>query len=281
MKPELLRLRVKDTLFVSVLWVASAFVGAMLLWLVLDVVRQGVGLLSWDYFTSVPRDAGRQGGISSVVVSTLAIVGLALLLVVPVSLASAVYLSEYANASARCLRFAIESLAGVPSIVFGLFGSAFFCVYLGFGFSIVSGALTLFCMMLPMLISTCESGLRALPQEWRRDAAALGVARSALAWQVLIPAAAPALGAGIMLALGRALAETAALIFTSGYVDRMPESGWDSGRSLAVHIYDLSMNVAGGDRAAYAAASALLVLVVLINVVANTLTHYWRRARHE
>ncbi len=277
MKPELLRLRIKDSLLLSVLWAACALVLLMLLWLVYDVVRLGAGQMSWSYFTNLPSDAGRQGGISSILVSTLAIVSLALLVVVPLGLASAVYLSEYSGVGARTVRFAIEGLAGVPSIVFGLFGSAFFCVYLGFGFSILSGALTLSCMMLPMLISTCEAGLRALPTEWRRDAAALGVTRSALVWQVLLPAASPALVAGIMLALGRAFAETAALVFTSGYVDRMPESAWDSGRSLAVHVYDLSMNVAGGDRAAYAAACTLLVLVVFINVVANMLYHYWKQ----
>jgi phosphate transport system permease protein len=278
MRPDLNRATTQDALFVSVVVVAAATVLGLLLWIVADIAKQGAGLLSWNYFITLPSNAGRQGGISSILVSTLAIVALALVVVVPLGLASAVWLSEYVSRGSRSVRFAIETLAGVPSIVFGLFGSAFFCVYLGFGFSIVSGALTLSCMMLPMLISTSESGLRALPAEWRRDAAALGVTRWTLAWRVLIPSASPAIGAGIMLALGRALAETAALIFTSGYVDRMPESAWDSGRSLAVHVYDLSMNVAGGDQAAYAAACALLVLVVFINLLANLLFSFWKQA---
>jgi phosphate transport system permease protein len=275
-----LRLRpLKDTVFLAGVSAATLLVVLALLWIVVDVLSQGTSLWSWSYLTHLPENAGRQGGISSILVATVAIVTLALVLTVPLGLASAIWLAEYASSRARMLRFAIATLAGVPSIVFGLFGSALFSVYLGLGFSILSGALTLACMMLPLLISTCEAGLSALPHEWRRDALALGVTRWTLVTQVLLPAASPAITAGCMLALGRALAETAALVFTSGYVDRMPSSWWDSGRSLAVHVYDLSMNVAGGDHAAYAAASTLLVLVVLINLAATTLQHYWMQTR--
>jgi phosphate transport system permease protein len=266
-------------MFLAGIGIACLLVLAALFWIVADVLRHGVGLWSWSYFVQAPENAGREGGIGSILVATAAIVLLALLITLALGLASAIWLAEYARTGARTLRFAVATLAGVPSIVFGLFGSAFFCVALGMGFSILSGALTLACMMLPLVISTCEAGLSEQPQEWRRDALALGVTRWTLVSQVLLPAAAPAITAGSLLALGRAFAETAALVFTSGYVDRMPSSWWDSGRSLAVHIYDLSMNVAGGDRAAYAAASALLVAVVLINLAATTLQHHWMRPR--
>lgn len=159
----------------------------------------------------------------------------------------------------------LDILAGVPSIVFGLFGNAFFCVWLGLGFSILSGGLTLACMVLPILIRTAESGLRTVPNDWRLGAAALGISKASALVNVLIPAAAPALVAGLMIGIGRAMAETAALIFTSGYVDRMPTSLLDSGRAISVHIYDLTMNVAGGDRSAYASALALIALLILIN----------------
>jgi phosphate transport system permease protein len=147
------------------------------------------------------------------------------------------------------------------------------------GFSILSGGLTLACMILPILIRTAEQGLRMVPDEWRLGAAALGVSRASALRQVLIPAAAPALTAGLVLGIGRAMAETAALVFTSGYVDRMPSSLLDSGRALSVHIYDLAMNVAGGDRNAYASALILIMLLIAINSLAFRLADRMFRKR--
>ena len=123
-------------------------------------------------------------------------------------------------------------------------------------------------MILPIFIRSAESGLSKVPNEWRAGGAALGISKVAILWSVLLPAAVPAINAGLMLGIGRATAETAALIYTSGYVDRMPESIFDSGRTLAVHIYDLSMNVAGGEKAAYASAVVLIALLLIINSIA-------------
>jgi phosphate transport system permease protein len=144
------------------------------------------------------------------------------------------------------------------------------------GFSILSGGLTLACMLLPILVSTAEAGLRAAPGAYRLSAAALGISRRAALFHVLLPVAAPALMAGLLLGIGRALAETAALLFTSGYVDRMPDSLLDSGRTLAMHIYDLSMNVPGGDASAYASALVLIIALLLINVAAIHLAAVWQ-----
>ncbi|MEN8261198.1 MAG: phosphate ABC transporter permease PstA, partial [Pseudomonadota bacterium] len=216
-------------------------------------------------------DAGRAGGIGPILVSTLLILGVAIASAVPISLATSVLLAEFISPDShfgRLTRLSLDVLAGVPSIVFGLFGNAFFSVYLGLGFSILSGGLTLACMILPILIRASEAGLRAVPNEWRQGAAALGLSRGAALWHILLPAATPGMTAGLLLGIGRAVAETAALIFTSGYVDRMPSSLFDSGRALAVHIYDLSMNVAGGDPSAYASALVLIVLLVIINATA-------------
>lgn len=164
---------------------------------------------------------------------------------------------------------ALDILAGVPSIVFGLFGNAFFCVTLGLGFSILSGGLTLACMALPLLARATEVSLRSLPAETRQAAAALGLSQGRTILRLLLPAAAPGIAAGLALAMGRALAETAALIFTSGYVDRMPESLHDSGRALSVHIYDLALNVSGGEASAAASALVLVALLVLLNGLAR------------
>lgn len=267
----------RDNLLVLLVWGAAAVVAGTFLWLLGDMLWHGAARLSWAFLTTAPEQAGRGGGIAPILVSTLLIVGVAMAVAAPLGLATAVLLSEFVGRDgrlARMLGLSLDVLAGVPSIVFGLFGLAFFCVYLGLGFSILAGGLTLAAMALPILTRTTEEGLRAVPDDWRRGAAALGMSRAAALWHVLLPAAAPALAAALMLGIGRAMAETAALIFTSGYVDRMPSSLHDSGRALAVHIYDLSMNVAGGDASAYATALVLVVTLVAINSAALRLVHH-------
>ncbi len=267
-----------DRGFTIIIWLTAAIVLFAFGWLVSEVVVQGVSKLSWQFLTDEPARSGREGGIYPIIISTLLILSTALVIVIPLGLGSAIWLAEFTKNSSRRVqttRLILDVLAGVPSIVFGLFGYAFFCGFLGLGFSILSGALTLACMMLPILIRTTEAGLTAVPQDWRKAGAALGISRTTLLWWVLLPYAAPAITAGLLLSIGRATAETAALIFTSGYVDRMPESLNDSGRALAVHIYDLSMNVVGGDKAAYGSALVLIILVVIINLSANALSEFW------
>lgn len=271
-----------DRLFSSVIWSAAALLASLLLFLLGDLVWQGYAHLSWSFLLSEPTNAGRSGGIAPILVSTLLILLVALAVAIPIGLGAAVWLAEYTRRGGALgygVGLSLDVLAGVPSIVFGLFGNAFFSVFLGLGFSILSGGLTLACMILPIFIRTSEVGLAAVSNDWRHGAAALGMSRAAALWHILLPSAAPAIGAGLMLGIGRATAETAALIFTSGYVDRMPESLFDSGRALAVHIYDLSMNVGGGDGAAYASALVLIVLIVLINTAALALSDRWLTRR--
>jgi phosphate transport system permease protein len=264
-------------IYLMVLCVSGVF-----LWILLDLIHGGSALLSWDFLTDVPRDAGRAGGIGSILISTLLVLLIALLVALPVGWATAMLLAEFIPAMSllgRWVRYSLQVLAGVPSIVFGLFGYAFFSIYLGMGFSILSGGLTLACMLLPILVSTAEAGLRAVPESYRLSAAALGMSRTATLFHLLLPVAAPAWAAGLLLGIGRAAAETAALMFTSGYVDRMPESLLDSGRVLALHIFDLSMNVPGGDAPAYASALVLIILLLVINLIAMQLIHFWQRRK--
>lgn len=264
-----------DRLMTLFVWGSAALVAAAFLGLLSDLLWHGAARLSWQFLLTPPENAGRAGGIAPILVSTLLILAVALAAAVPLGLATAVWLSDFTRAGGRLARgvnLCLDVLAGVPSIVFGLFGNALFSVALGLGFSILSGGLTLACMILPIFIRSAESGLSAVPDDWRRGAAALGLSRAAALRHILLPAAAPALTAGLMLGSGRALAETAALVFTSGYVDRLPGSLLDSGRALAVHIYDLSMNVTGGDGTAYASALVLIVLLVLINGLALALS---------
>ena len=271
-----------DRVFTSMIWLSASLITTLFLWLLGDLIWQGAAHLSWSFLVSEPANSGRSGGIAPILVSTLLILLVALLAAIPLGLLTAVWLTEYTQRDGKLgdmVRLSLDVLAGVPSIVFGLFGNAFFSVYLGLGFSILSGGLTLACMILPIFIRTSEAGLAAVSNDWRRNAAALGMTRASVLWHVLLPAAAPAIVAGIMLGVGRATAETAALIFTSGYVDRMPGSLLDSGRALAVHIYDLAMNVTGGDQAAYASALVLIVLIIAINTGALALSDRWLAKR--
>src|SRR5262249_40610102 len=217
-------------------------------------------------------DAGVAGGIGPILVSTLALLAIALIAAVPIGIATAILLAEFTREGgrfARTVRLSLDILAGVPSIVFGLFGNAFFSLYLGLGFSLLSVGLTLACMVLPLFIRASEEGFRAVPDEYRQAASALGISRVSTIRHILLPAATPGIIVGLVLGIGRAAAETAALIYTSGYVDRMPESLLDSGRALALHIFDLAMNVPGGDANAYASTLVLIVLVLMINALAT------------
>jgi phosphate transport system permease protein len=266
----------------AIVWAVAALVTGALLWLLSDVFWHGIGQISWEFLTTPPSNAGRDGGIASIVVSTGLIIGVCMAVSIPLGVGTALLLAEFASNSSmlgRLVRLSLDILAGVPSIVFGLFGNAFFCKTLGMGFSILSGGLTLACMVLPILIRSTQSGFRAVPDDYRRSAAALGISRTAILWELLLPAAMPGVVVGLLLGLGRAIAETAALIFTSGYVDRMPQSIWDSGRSLSVHIYDLAMNVSGGEAHAYASALVLVSSLVLINGTTSWLAERFRQSK--
>ncbi|MFP5357718.1 MAG: phosphate ABC transporter permease PstA [Gammaproteobacteria bacterium] len=259
-------------------WTAVALVSGAFAWLLFDLLWQGVPRLSLAFLSTPPLDSGRSGGISTILVSTLLILSVCMAVSLPLGLGTAILLAEFTSDESRFGRFvrrSLDVLAGVPSIVFGLFGNAFFCVYLGMGFSILSGGLTLACMVLPILIRATEEGFRSAPNAYRLGAAALGMSRTRTLTALLLPAATPGLLVGLVLGIGRAAAETAALIFTSGYVDRMPESLLDSGRALSVHIFDLSMNIGGGEQNAYAAVVVLIALLLVINLLAATLTDRW------
>ncbi|NES20571.1 MAG: phosphate ABC transporter permease PstA [Symploca sp. SIO3E6] len=259
-------------------WLVACGVIVLFGWLMVDILWKGFGQLSWEFLTAPPEDAGRAGGIGPILVSTLLLLGICLGVSLPLGVGTAILLAEFTHPNhwfGRLVRRSLDMLAGVPSIVFGLFGNAFFSVILGMGFSILSGGLTLACMVLPILIRSVEEGLCAVPREYRFGAASLGISRTSTVVQLLLPAAMPSLVAGFILGVGRAIAETAALIYTSGYVDRMPTSLLDSGRSLSLHIFDLSMNVPGGDPNGYATVVVLVILLLLINGTASWIGNHW------
>ena len=271
-----------DRLAAIVAWTVAAGVTALFAAIVGDLLRHGGTSIAWGFLVDAPRDAGRAGGIAPIVVSTLGILAVCLMASLPLATATAILLAEFSRTLGglgRIVRASLDVLAAVPSIVFGLFGNAFFSLYLGLDFSILSGGLTLACMVLPLLIRSIDQALRAVPDDFRTAAAALGLSHTATLLHVLLPAATPGIVVGVVLAIGRALAETAVLLFTSGYVDRMPASVFDSGRALSVHIYDLAINVPGGEAHAHATALVLVALLLAINLLTFFLADRWRLRR--
>lgn len=260
------------------LWAVALSVIGAFTWILGDLLYHGGPALSLDFVLQPPLQAGRAGGISTVLVGTLLIVGVAIGSAVPVSIGTAILLADVSNAESsfgRLVRRSLDVLAGIPSIVFGLFGLAFFGQL--FGWSILSGGLTLACMILPVLIRSTEESVRAVPSSLRHGAAALGLSKRAVLWHLTLPAAAPGITAGLVLSVGRALAETAALLFTAGAAIRMPTSLFDSARSLSYHIYLLAIEVPGGQDRAYASAVVLVGVLLLLNGVTVMLARRFQR----
>lgn len=244
--------------------IALLIVIVFFVWIIGDILVGGLQNISLNFLVEAPFSAGRKGGILPIIVSTLLILFLTITFVLPMGVLCALYLFFYNN---KFFLRLIYILSGVPSIVFGLFGNVLFCEVMGLGFSILSGALTLTLMALPLFITTFLEGLKQVPQGYLKTLESLAIGKYTAFKKILLPQSSLHLIMALSLSLGRASAETAALIFTSGYVDRMPESIFDSGRSLSVHIYDLSMNVPGGNTNALNSAFILIILIILINIL--------------
>lgn len=253
-------------------------VSAVLAGLVAQVAFQGWAALTPEFLFALPVRAGREGGILPVLVSTGLLVGGALAAAVPVGVGAAVYLTEFSPGGrlVASLRALIDALAGVPSILFGLFGFSLFVVRLGWGWSLLSGAATLALMLLPVLIRTAEEALKTVPAEIREAAAALGATPEQVAARVALPWALPAILSGTILSLGRALGETAAVLLTAGSSLLLPASLLDPGRPLAVHLYQLASEGLSDSRS-YAAALVLLLSVLGVNLLAGAVLHRLRR----
>ena len=266
-----------DNIMLIALWALAVAVCLIPVLMIVDLIMDGSERLSLAFLLEPPRDAGREGGVGSLILSTGLILLVCMSVVLSIGSSCALYLSHYVRTDSKLSRQlgkSLDVLAGIPSIVYGLFGYVFFSQWLGLGFSILSGGLALACMALPLYVRLAEQALRQVPESYRLAAEALNISQAGYAFRIAIPAAAPGLAAAVIVAAGRALAETAVLIFTAGYVTRTPESLYDSGRSLSVHIYDLAMNVPGGTATAAATALVLMLLLVGFNLAARRLIGY-------
>ena len=241
---------------------------AVLLWVVGYVAVKGAPAIDGAFLAS----------LWPMVVSTLYIVGISLVIATPIGVGAAIYLTEYKKAGkvVGVIRFAVESLSGIPSIIFGLFGMIFFVKILNMGWSVLAGSLTVSIMVLPLIIRSTEEALKAVPVSYREASFALGATKLRTIVRVLLPSAASGIITSIILSIGRIVGETAALVFTAGTVAKVPEGVFSSGRTLAVHLYTLAKEGISLPKA-FATALVLIVLVVAINILANLLDAKIRR----
>ena len=255
-----------------------------ILWVVGEIVWRGVGAISWEFLTTAPREGMKAGGIFPAIVGTMLLTLGTALAAIPVGVGGAIYLAEYARDTwaTRLIRLAIINLAGIPSVVYGLFGLGLFVLFLQFGTSIVAGSLTLAIMTLPVIISAAEESLRAVPVEYRTVSASLGGTRWQGIYRIVLPQALPGIITGVLLGLLRAAGETAPILFTVAafYLPRLPQSLFDETMALPYHLYVISTQVPGMPlQVQYGTALVLLVLVLSLNVAATLVRSYFRRRR--
>ena len=219
--------------------------------ILLIIFFKGISDLNIKFIFYYPEDMGRHGGIFPAIVGTLFLVLLSIIFASPLGIGTAIFLTEYTKESrlTKIIRFGVESLAGIPSIIYGLFGFIFFVNILHMGWSLLAGALTMTIMILPTIIRTCEEAIKAVPKNLRMVSYSLGATRWETTTKVVLPSAAPGILTGIMLSIGRAVGETAAVIFTMGSSLRLPTSFMDSGRTMAVHFYILAREGISMDKA--------------------------------
>lgn len=266
-----------------VLWLMMATAIAILISILAFVLGRGLRHISWTFLSAAPVDSGRSGGILPIIAGTLDVTLLGLATATPLGVGTAIYLSEYTRDGAltRLIRFGAECLAGVPSIIFGLFGFVLFVLTLGLGWSILAGGLTLAFMTLPTIIRTSEEALRAVPAAYREVSLSLGASKWQTIRKVVLPAALPGILTGLILGLGRAIGETAAVIFTAGssLPRQIPTSLLEGTRTLSVHFYQLAREGISADNA-YATAAVLVLAISLINVGAQVgMNRFMRRYR--
>ena len=266
--------RASEKIAKALIWSAALFVLAILVSIIIYILFKGLPVISWQFLTDIPRSMGREGGISSTIVGTIMVTAVAIVIAVPFGIGTAFYLAEYTNEGivTRVIRFSAESLAGIPSIVYGLFGFIFFVITLGLGWSILSGGLTLAFMILPTIIRTSEEAIRAVPYIYREVSFSLGGTKLQTIIKAVFPSAIQGIANGIILGVGRCVAETAAVILTAGSALRMPLSIFSTTRTMAVHFYLLAAEGISMENA-YGTAALLIILIFFINVVANAMVN--------
>jgi phosphate transport system permease protein len=268
----------------SLLFLATLLIVVPVGLIVLIIIQKGLPAINWQFLSDIPRQGMRAGGIFPAIVGTLYLVIGAIIFALPIGLLAAIYLSEYSkdNILNRIIRLAIVNLAGVPSVVYGLFGLALFVVFLKFGASILSGSLTLGIMILPIIITTSREALESVPQSFREVSLSLGASKWQTIRHIVLPNAIPGILTGTILGLGRAAGETAPILFTVAafYLPRLPSSIFDQAMALPYHLYVISTQVPNVDeKVRYGTALVLLTLVLFMNLVAIIIRYKFRKKK--
>lgn len=274
------KVRVSDLLLKIAIYISALFSVILVLGIIVYVLMKGIGVVNWTFLTSVTSVLKNTVGIAGNIVNTLYIIIITLLIATPISVGSAIYLNEYAKPGklVRIIEFTTEILSGIPSIIFGLFGMIFFGEVLNLGFSILTGSFTLVLMVLPLITRNTQEALRAVPDSYRTGSIGMGAPKWYMIRTVLLPSAMPGIITGIILAIGRIVGESAALLFTAGSSALLPKGGFSGlfskvlnpGGTLTIQLY-LSMSKAEYD-VAFGIALVLLLIVLLINFLTKFLT---------
>ena len=273
--------RIQDNIVFALIVLSTVGTTGILAWILWHIVSNGIAHVDWTFLTSHYSRTGSTSGIWPMIVSTLYMVGLSLAIAAPIGIMAAVYLTEYSKPGSRVvkmIRFATESLAGIPSIIYGLFGLTLFVSTLGMGFSILAGAMTLSILILPVIIRTTEESLMSVPHTYREGSYALGASRIYTIWRLILPNALPGIITSIILCIGRIIGESAPVFMTAGMVARIPHSVFDSGRTLTVHLYKLTTELFSISEwnQAYATATTLVLIVLGLNILTRVISKYFK-----
>jgi phosphate transport system permease protein len=257
-----------------ILLLMTAITVIVLFFIIGYIFKNGLEQLSIEFLTDKTRDMGKAGGILPSILGTLFVTALAVIIATPLGVGSAVYLVEYTRGGLlrRIISFGADCLAGVPSIIFGLFGFIFFVIKLKLGWSVLSGGLTLAVMIIPTIIRTTEEAIKAVPHAYREISYSLGGGKFDTILKVILPTSLPGILTGVILGIGRAVGETAAVIFTAGSSLGIPVSIFSSTRTLAVHFYILAREGISMPNA-YGTATVLIIIILLINIIAYRMMH--------
>lgn len=272
--------KLKENILKTLVYLSAVFTVTTLVVIVGYIIMQGIGGINPKFLFS-DYSASGDGGILPMIVTTLYTVALSILIATPIGILSAIYLQEYAKKGklVKYIRFATESLSGIPSIIYGLFGGIFFVVTLGMKYSILSGSLTVAIIILPLIIRTTEEALKTVPQSYREASLALGSTKFQTLYKVVLPSAIPGILSGVILSVGRVIGESAAILLTAGTVAQMPGGIFDSARTLTVHAYLLTKEK-GDIQTAASIGLVLIIMVLALNTIAKIVAKRLNKANY-
>ena len=268
----------QDTIMKYVFWGLGLLTLLILIVIIGYILINGLPHISWEFLTTSPKDFGAEGGILPMIVSTIYVTFFAVLIATPIGVGSAIYLYEYAGEGkfVKAIRFCSESLASLPSIIFGLFGLAFFVEFLNLGWCILSASLTLAIIAMPTIMRTAENALEAVPPNYREGSLGMGATRWQTIENVILPAAIPGIITGVILGMARAIEETAAIMYTVGSSTAIPITIFDPARPLPLHLYMLATEGISIPNT-FATATVLIVIILAITISTNYLVDRYQK----